>query len=113
MLLKKSYQFFRRIDCLSACLGSVYHYQNTLPPSVPPAVPLSHPPAFPRIPQAGSASPMQPKFRLSAAQHRLYVYLLVHDSACILFIKGKCMSSMVQKQVIGWKERHANVCAQE
>lgn len=38
------------------------------------------------------------------------VCLFAHDSACILFIREKCMPPMAQKQLTGWKEREMQMC---
>lgn len=74
----------RVISCLGELIAylcaravSFTGYQNSSPTCVPPAVPILHPPAFLRIPQAGSASLMQPKFRLAAAQSTvcMFIYL--------------------------------------
>lgn len=56
-LLQKTYQVFRElIAYLHAQAVSVAVYQNTSPAFVPLDLPLLHPPTFPGIPQAGSAS---------------------------------------------------------
>lgn len=61
---------------------------------------LSHPPAFPGIPQTGPTDHLQARVwaGFSTAQ---FVCLFAHDTASILFIREKSSPPMTQKQFTG------------
>lgn len=107
-LMQKSYQVFRRIGCLCSWALSVAGSQNTSPASVPQHVPLSHPLTFPGIPQAGSASQLQPEFSLTLAQHSLYVYLLMTQP--VFYSLGKSACHLWQKNNLEVGKREVEMC---